>query len=327
MTDPSALTPIFPFGPWAGDPLAPLLDRPTHPDHVAELSRDERRQRVQVLIEQAGHIIDLAIEAHFVKHELAATCLLWSGGNDSDLLAHLMHRRATHVVMANTGIGVEETREHVRRHAAAYDLTLIEKTGGTGNSFEDFVAEHGFPGPAMHQHVYDRLKGRAFEASVRELGINARKQRVLFLAGRRRSESKRRKTIPLHERVKQMAPVVWVSPLANWTRLDMNTYRQMHPDVPHNPVTDELGMSGECLCGAYAHHGELPALRVLRPDVAAEIDRLQSVARRNGVPERFCQWGHGEGKNKDRYTTGIACGSENCGLMPLFDNPEGATAA
>jgi hypothetical protein len=81
----------------------------------------------------------------------------------------------------------------------------------------------------------------------------------------------------------------------------------MHPDVPRNPASDLIHMSGECLCGAFAHPGELDEIGEWYPDVVAEIRALEAEARAAGIPEPFCRWGHGEGKPSE---VGRACG--NC---------------
>jgi hypothetical protein len=52
--------------------------------------------------------------------------------------------------------------------------------------------------------------------------------------------------------------------------------------VPRNPVARQYGMSGECLCGAFAKPGELAMVRRVDPGVSARIERLQIEARARG---------------------------------------------
>jgi hypothetical protein len=127
---------------------------------------------------------------------------------------------------------------------------------------------------------------------------------VLFLAGRRREESSRRRNIPISDRV---GAAVYLSPLATWTKMDLNTYRSMFPDVPRNPVSAVLHMSGECLCGAFAHPGELDEIREWFPDTAAEIDALEEEVRAAGFTSPKCVWGHGQGVPSVK--AGIMCNS------------------
>lgn len=298
------------------EPVRPAsyLTAPTPVAQVAALAPEQRVERVWDLITQANRIVRDAIAEHLDGHDLAGVVLLFSGGNDSTTLAHLFRDQATHAAHANTGIGIEETRQFVRDTCASWGLPLIEKH--PPESYRDLLLEmvtdkktqvtapRGFPGPAMHFMMFTRLKERCLDQVRRDLVMDGRKQRVVFIAGRRREESARRaRTVRLHERDKS---VIWVSPLANWTRLDLNTYRQMF-DVLRNPVTDKLHMSGECLCGAFAKPGELEEIRFWYPEVAAEIDALAEEVRAAGVPEPLCQWGHGKGKPSNRV--GMLCSS------------------
>jgi 3'-phosphoadenosine 5'-phosphosulfate sulfotransferase (PAPS reductase)/FAD synthetase len=275
---------------WGFDPVYPDLDNVTPADVIASLTSADRALRVRHLVSQAHDIYDQSIEAHLGGRDLVASCLLYSGGNDSTTLGHIFKRRATHAIHANTGIGVEETRQFVRDTCAAWGLPLIEKHPPT--SYRDLVIERGFPGPAMHFKMFTRLKERCLEQARNDLVTNPRRERVLFIAGRRRSESNRREAIPLHER---KGSTIWSSPIAMWTELDLNTYRGLH-DVPRNPVADLIHMSGECLCGAFAKPGELDEIGYWFPEVKADIEALEIDVRAAGHPEEICKWGHGQGR-------------------------------
>lgn len=276
---------------WDSDPTRPGLDVPTPLDVVATLSPADRQRRVRALIEQARAIYDDAVATYVGARELVASCLLFSGGNDSTVLAHLFRGTATHAIHANTTIGIEQTRQFVRDTCAAWRLPLIEKIAPV--SYRELVLDQGFPGPGMHWKMYGRLKERCLDAARHDLGIaNSTKRCAAYIAGRRRQESKRREDVPLYE---PDGSVFWVSPLAMWTSLDMSTYRQMHDDVPRNEVSDLLHMSGECLCGAFAHPGELDEIGDWFPEVRVEIEALQAEVRAAGHPEPVCRWGHGQG--------------------------------
>lgn len=274
---------------WAGDPVHPGLDAPTPAAVVAELSREDRALRVRNLTAQAHQVVNLALEEHLEGRTLVARVVLFSGGGDSTVLAHIMRRSATHAAHANTTIGIEETRQFVRDTCAAWGLPLIEKVAPV--TYRELVVERGFPGPAMHFKMYQRLKERCLDAVRRDLVVDPSRERVLFLAGRRRAESARRASIPLHER---RGSTIWASPLAMWTALDLATYRAMH-DVPVSRASSTLHMSGECLCGAFAKPGELDEIGYWYPEVRAEIEALEAEVRAAGHPEPFCRWGHGQG--------------------------------
>jgi 3'-phosphoadenosine 5'-phosphosulfate sulfotransferase (PAPS reductase)/FAD synthetase len=286
---------------FTGDPIYPDTVQVCPPSVIAGLTKPQREERVQHLINQAHDIVDSAWELADGRMR-AAWCVLYSGGNDSTVLAHLMRHRVDYAVHCNTTIGIEDTRQFVRDTCAAWGLELLERTAP--QSYRDLVLERGFPGPGMHYKMYQRLKERALREVQRELITDSRRQRVLFIAGRRRSESARRKNIPLHE---TDGSVIWASPLAMWTKLDLNTYRLMMGDVPVNEVSEKLHMSGECLCGAYAHPNELEELRFWYPAVADDIEALQAEVTAAGHKPPFNGWGHGQGKPPEQ--TGPLCSS------------------
>lgn len=281
------------------------------PEAVAALSQRQRIIRVNNLVDYSRALVDSVAQVEGSstynkagdRRTVVATAVLFSGGNDSTTLAHLFKDRATHAIHANTTIGIEETRQYVRDTCAAWGLPLIEKTAPT--TYRELVLEQGFPGPAHHFKMYQRLKERALRLARAELVANGRRERVLFLAGRRRTESERRADVP---EVEHVGSVVWVSPLVYWTKLDMNTYRTMNPDVPRNPVADTLHMSGECLCGSFAKPGELDMIEAWYPDTAAEIRALEAEVAALGVhPPNRCQWGLRGGKPTAK--TGMLCSS------------------
>lgn len=290
---------------FTGDPLNPDFTQVCPPTVIADLTAEEREQRIRKLVEQAHTIVDTAWELAEGRMR-AAWCVLFSGGNDSTVLAHLMRHRVDHAVHCNTTIGIEATRQFVRDTCKAWNLDLIERTAPT--NYRDLVIERGFPGPAFHYRMYQRLKERPLDEVRKELITNSRQQRVLFIAGRRRDESERRKNIPLYEKD---GSAIWASPIAMWTKEDMTMYRAIMArdgdPVPFNPVTDALGMSGECLCGAFAKPDELDRIEAWYPDTAAEIRQLEADVAAAGHKPPFCHWGHGQGKPTEK--TGAMCSS------------------
>lgn len=295
---------------YEGDPTNPDREMPTPPEVVATLTRRDRELRVTRLVQQAHGILNDGIAEHQDEREIVAEAVLFSGGNDSTTLAHIFKDRASHAIHANTTIGIEQTRRFVRDTCEAWGIPLIEKTAPT--SYRELVIERGFPGPAMHFKMYQRLKERCLDAARVDLGVsNSRTKAAVFIAGRRRQESRRRADVPLSERD---GSVIWVSPLAFWTKLDLNTYRLMNPGIPRNQASDTLHMSGECLCGAFAHRGELDEIGHWYPEVRAEIEALEAEVRAAGHPEPFCTWGHGQGKPSEEV--GAMCTSCDARFIP-----------
>lgn len=254
------------------------------------------------MVAGAHDLLDSAIAQHFngstrlERRELAGIVCHFSGGNDSTVLAHMFRSRATHYGHANTGIGIEQTRQFVRDACAAWGVPLLERYPPAGSTYAELVTERGFPGPAMHYKMYQRLKQRAFEQMQRELIAGAPyRRRVIFLAGRRADESGRRTARAdrgelLH--IERRKSVVWVSPLLDWSAEDLRAYRAAYPDCPRNEVTDHLHMSGECLCGAFATAGELDEISFFYPDMGEHIRDLErKVTAAGNAPAARCRWG------------------------------------
>lgn len=275
---------------------------------VARLTRPEREARVDELVNDAFTIYDDAIEEHItsIGRTVAGVVILFSGGNDSTVLAHLFKSVATHAAHANTGIGIEETRVFVREACASWGLPLLERRApNERDHYRNLVLTHdrgahgqalgGFPGPAMHWKTFTRLKERALDQVRRELVSNPRRERVVFLAGRRRDESKRRANVPESER---RGSTTWVSPLVRWTKLDLNMYRLMMArtgdPVPVNEASSLVHMSGECLCGAMASPGERAEISFWYPIPFEEIAELEALlAGRDDIPDHRKVWGWG----------------------------------
>jgi 3'-phosphoadenosine 5'-phosphosulfate sulfotransferase (PAPS reductase)/FAD synthetase len=228
---------------------------------------------------------------------------LMSGGNDSIPACYIasLHPRFSGILHINTGIGVEQTREFVRELCADRGWKLWEylasentKADGTPDPqiYEDLCIRDGFPGPAMHKKMYARLKQRCLERFERDNQISSKTQSpVLYVTGGRKEESARRKMNigdhPLHlDRERRR---IWCNPIFNWTKTHCGNCRQ-YGCIKRNRVADDLGMSGECLCGAFAQPGELALIRFWFPDVAAHILRIESKVRAAGFP-----WGWEQG--------------------------------
>jgi 3'-phosphoadenosine 5'-phosphosulfate sulfotransferase (PAPS reductase)/FAD synthetase len=272
-----------------------------------------RTARYETRVAESHAILDAAI-AQCDGFDLRGIVILFSGGNDSTTLAHLFRDRATHAAHANTGIGIEQTRQFVRDRCAEWGLPLLERRPEHGYGYRDLVLGEvlqlsngeplkfeGFPGPSAHRYMYFFLKERQMRKVRNELcPAGARTQRVIYLSGIRRSESKRRAK---REEIRREESVLWVNPMLHWTAEDLNTYRKIH-EVPRNEVADLIHMSGECLCGAFAKPGELDEIGYWFPEVAQEIRDLEAEAAAKGVGR--CAWGWGY-KKEAPSKTGPMC--------------------
>lgn len=217
-------------------------------------------------------------------YEPVAVFVGFSGGSDSLAATHWMmeHVPGCRALHCNTGIGIEKTREFVRETCEQYGwpLTEIRAKEDCGQDYDDLIREHGFPGPDHHSKMYSRLKERCIEKLVRETKTH-RMDKVAIATGIRHDESRVRAGYAGRE-INRRGAQVWLNPLYWWTGSDMRQYIKAN-GLPKNPVSDMLGMSGECLCGAYAHKGEKELVRLIDPDVVDRIERLEWECLKQGM--------------------------------------------
>lgn len=244
------------------------------------------KERLSALQEDSFEALDRA----FAEHKPVMSLLLFSGGHDSLVATHLTSRWAKErgvlfaVAHINTGIGIEKTREFVRSVCRQQGWPLWEEAPPQG-TYERLVLKYGFPGPAAHAYMYRYLKERQVRTLVRRAKTG--RQRVFLVTGVRREESRRRM---LHARFNQrFGSHVWMAPLEHWTKRDCFAYIDEHR-LPRNEVVDLLHMSGECLCGAYAHKDEMRDLEIWFPEVASYLHALEKRVAEAG--KASCRWGY-----------------------------------
>lgn len=210
----------------------------------------------------------------------------FSGGNDSLVSTHLTMTEISDatVLHVNTGIGIEETRNFVRNTCKEYGWPLNEMYP-PNMTYEEFVLKYGFPGPAAHRYAYSWLKERAIRKAVRESKRKI-KDKVMLVTGVRLSESSRR--MGYVKPIQKVGATVWVAPIFDMTTPQREEYIDNN-ELDRNRVSLLLGMSGECLCGAYAKPGELNKLSILFPEVAKQIRELEAKVEAQGVTKHH--WG------------------------------------
>ena len=176
--------------------------------------------------------------------------VLFSGGNDSRVLAHVVKpwfaERGIELRLAavDTELSVEGWRESVQDYADLIGLEVDFWKGEGRGYYTKFVQSNGFPGNVKHGQVQTRLKGRAFEAMVRQEQAIQR-GRVWLLSGIRKSESARREklTSPYSRR----GNGVFMNPLFYWPNHAIVDYL-IDNNLPESPFKQ-----GDCKCGATVH--------------------------------------------------------------------------
>ncbi|HMR81981.1 MAG TPA: phosphoadenosine phosphosulfate reductase family protein [Niabella sp.] len=234
-----------------------------------------------------SQIITDAIE----KYKPVKILLMFSGGHDSLCSTHYSAAflqaigQEFTVYHGNTGIGIRQTREYVYSVVNSFRWSFQEGYPRSGETYEDFVRQCGFPGPTrqMHQIMYNRLKERALRKYVTyscKSTPHAR-ENVLLITGIRKSESKIRMGYTHH--TQKDGSRVWCNPIFHWSKRDCDVYMQRF-QLPRNPVKDKICISGECLCGAFARKEEWAEIKASYPEAADEIERLHRIAIANGHP-------------------------------------------
>lgn len=218
-----------------------------------------------------------------MQYNPVAKFALLSGGNGSLGATHwaMNNVPGCQVAHINTGIGIPRTRQFVHEtcEREGWPLTEIRAKEDCGQDYDQIVLRHGFPGPVTHNIMYRRLKERAIEELVRR-NKTKRSDKVMLLTGICHDDSQRRSGYGGRE-ITFRGAQMWVNHLywagQSWTHRYLNEHR-----VPRNPVARQLGMSGECLCGAFATLGELNMVRYACPRTAQRIERLQIEVRAAG---------------------------------------------
>lgn len=212
------------------------------------------------------------------RHNPMAFFVGFSGGDDSLVTCHVVKDiiPEAKILHINTGIGIEKTRQYVRDYCdeMGWELVEVRAKEDCGQDYDELVVEQGFPGPAMHTKMYNRLKERCVEHLLR-VTKKSYWDKIAIFTGIRHDESSRRARYT-GSIIDQRGAAIWVNPLYHWTSDDMYGYREEH-NLRRNPVSEILGMSGECLCGAYAQKGELASIRLIEPETA---DRIEALTKR-----------------------------------------------
>jgi 3'-phosphoadenosine 5'-phosphosulfate sulfotransferase (PAPS reductase)/FAD synthetase len=240
---------------------------------------------------------------------------LVSGGHDS-LSAMAIVRGSSRVdlsgiVHVNTGIGIPQTRAFVRQRTRKLEIPYYEVGAtcdepGQVNEYrrphEEYpvlIRKYGFPGPGAHKYMYWNLKQKPLQRF-----LNERPDPITLVSGVRRGESDRRMENVDEEGISEYLGYPTISPLVDFTGLDVRRYRSAL-NLPMNPVTERLEMSGECLCGAFATRGELRIIRLFYPRVYRRILCLEAMvgahtATEDGPKKTYGEWGHNRLKDREQ---------------------------
>lgn len=216
---------------------------------------------------------------------------LLSGGKDSVTTASVLAEAGLLLgcVGLKTGVATPDWEAFVVKLCAdrGWPLEFYE----TPIKYDDYIEKHGFPGPARHGWIMNRLKGRGVQQFRRA------HPKGLLASGTRRGESVRRSGNSQPFGVWEGVPVI--APIYHWTDEEVWSYFYAH-GFERAPAYSTLQISGDCLCGAFAREDELEAIRFHYPAIAERFDALGArIAERH--PNR-CKWGWGAGTQRTEKT-------------------------
>jgi 3'-phosphoadenosine 5'-phosphosulfate sulfotransferase (PAPS reductase)/FAD synthetase len=199
-------------------------------------------------VSETQRILTTAIETW----KPVALVSLFSGGYDSMITTHILHRLNTHglpvqVWAIDTQLAADGWREYVQGVASGqgWNFQIYDNKIGF-REFVKLIEKFGCPYSRQgHTTVFRRLKERGFDAILK---MNKRKynDKVLFVSGMRRAESNERKGSKEVERVGK-SNKIFAAPIVDWTNDECDYYR-VDNNLPDNPFYKTVGGSGDCQC-------------------------------------------------------------------------------
>ena len=231
------------------------------------------------------------------KFEPDAVIAMVSGGNDSAVAYHVAKEIGVpidYIFHLNTGTGIQQTTDFVRKYYGNEEPEYIEPSAG--DAYENYVKRKGFIGKGKFAHMiaYHILKaGPLRKAISKHIRKGKRGVKVLLLNGARASESKNRKiNLPdVYNADPAQKGNIWVNIIHHWTGNDCRKYLDGH-EIPINPVTKEMCRSGECMCGTMQSDEARIEASLLYPEWANWLDELEQEV----IKDHPWKWGHGQPK-------------------------------
>lgn len=256
----------------------------------------EEERVFDVELKKVGSALDILARAYALWNP-SWIFLLYSGGYDSVCSTHIAWQWAkaegiqhkVKVISADTGVAADGWREYVARVASAEGWRHEIWDNPNPEFYYENVREFGFPHTKqMHwQIMYRNLKERIFDA-VRAAHKTSERDRCMLVSGMRREESTQRANTP---EWLQDGAGLWVSPLVEWTEVDVYSHRASHGFEP-NPFYEQGLGSGDCECN-WGQFVDLETLEEYSPQLAAKIRPVHEYSL------EVHGWGYGERPSKD----------------------------
>lgn len=251
------------------------------------------------------------LNATAAEHKASSVWAMFSGGDDSlaNAIVTSLAKDFRGCVHLDTGISIPETQEFVIETCRREGWPLkVYRAKDCGQDYEALVVAHGFPGPALHYKMYQRLKERPLRAFIRDHKTRQR-DRIVLSTGVRQQESERRMGHAV--RTKREGVKVWANPLYFWSKADCLDMIAA-AELPRNEVAALIHKSGECLCGSFAKPDELREIALWYPQTAERIRAIEGrvkAAGHDGV------WGQRPSRKKKRQPARVDSAGRRVGIL------------
>lgn len=222
----------------------------------------------------------------------------YSGGYDSLVCTHLVHKLnipqniPLMVYSIDTKLSADGWVDFVKIIANGFGWNHHVYDNQAGfDEYVKWVKAAGCPYSLEgHKRAYNRLKDRAFSAILKLHKGDDIHNKVLFVSGVRKYESKEREKLenPINRRGSTNA--IFCNPLFYWTDDEVFEYRMEH-ELPENPFYNTVGGSGDCQCN-WGRFIPLRRLKKHSPNLASgNVAMVDKISRElhgygwDGMPE------------------------------------------
>jgi len=220
---------------------------------------------------------------------------LCSGGKDSIAATHaaMTFGPAEEVVFLDTGTAPDDRPNAINATVDWIESWCAEmawpfRAIKTPDSYAEWVAENGYPGPNIHRIAYIKLKDHAIDELRKDVEGD-----LHCWTGIRRHESENRMSVA-HKDERGDGRWYWHKPLVDFTDERRDEYLDTF-DLEAAPIVEELGRSAECWCGCFGDRLELIDLEAAGYPGHAEW--LRSLETPANCPREQSEWA---GYNWDR---------------------------
>lgn len=196
---------------------------------------------------------------------------LFSGGKDSLTACHYLWRagKLDEVIYCKTGVGLNFDYVLEICNKFGWKLNLIEPK--EGETYEDYIRKYGFPHNMNHLGVMSFLKWRPMKRFWKERN---KTEPILFISGRRKNESKRRKHMKSNQEYNKAEGMEFWSPIFDWSTEEVWNYIREN-NLQASPIYKTMHISGDCFCGAFMPKGSAQLLYVFHKELAERFIELE----------------------------------------------------